>query len=441
MVTATTVGRAPCETVTEAQNFVNKVVAYKYSSKPKRVLLHQSRVQSGNSPDSRCLAYNCDDYIPSDYTIDYLFEENGTVSKSAWISHWAQNPVAVAHIGHGNTSVYYLNYEIGGTVSWYSSDIANMTNTFWPWTTSVACITGQIEANDCLAEAYVKDPNNGAIAAIYNDNYGWFSTLDACMYSGEFCINEFRACWSDGKQKLGDMLNQSRSYLVSSAQSNSTYRWCFYERNLVGDPEEPCLTGIPPPDTIVITNPANGANVNGTVTITTSTTGCIDTVEFYIDGSLESTDTTLPFSYNWDTTQYADCTHTIEVKGYCSGVYKDNDIVTVCAPWCYVAITNPQNGKTVSRTILITTATMSIDEVRFYIDETLTYTDTTAPFEYLWKTKKSGEGSHVIRVEGYYDGAFVDYDQITVNVVKKASIALLSFMGLLLPLGIIVKRH
>jgi hypothetical protein len=435
------VGRAPCQTVAEAQNFVNKVMTYEQAAKPKRVLLHESRVGSGNSPDARCLAYGCDDYIPGDYTIDYLFEENGTVSKSVWISHWAQNPVAVAHIGHGNTNVYYINYEIGGTVSWYNTDIASMTNTFWPWTTSVACITGQIEANDCLAEAYVMDPHHGAIAAIYNDNYGWFSTLDACMYSGEFCINEFRACWSDGKQKLGDILNQSRTYLVSSAQSNSTYRWCFYERNLVGDPESPCLTVIPPPDTVIITNPANGSTVSGTVTITTSTTGCIDTVEFYIDDILKYTDTSAPFQYSWDTILYSPGNHTILVKGYCSGVYKDSDSVTVSTIPFWVAITNPQNGETVSGTVRITTATVYIDEVRFYIDGALTYTDTTAPFEYLWKTKKAGEGSHIIRAEGYYGGALVDYDQITVNVVKKASIVLLSFLLLILPFGIVVKRH
>ncbi len=237
------VGRAPCQTVTEAQNFVNKVIAYELATKPTRVLLHQSRVQSGNSPDSRCLAYNCDNWIPAGYTIEYLFEESGQVTKTKWKNSWAAGPVAVAHIGHGNTTVYYINYEVGGgTVSWYSSDVATLTNTFWPWTTSVACITGQIEANDCLAEAYVMDSNNGAIAAIYNDNYGWFSTSNACKYSGEFCEKEFRACWSDGKQKFGDMLNKARSYLASSAQSNSTYRWCYYERNLVGDPESPSLT-------------------------------------------------------------------------------------------------------------------------------------------------------------------------------------------------------
>ncbi|MBU7046994.1 MAG: hypothetical protein HXS54_11225, partial [Theionarchaea archaeon] len=168
------VGRASCESVTEAENFVNKVIAYEQASKPKRALLHQSRVQSGNYPDARCLAWNCDDWLPGDYYNHYLFEEDATVTKTAWINAWAQDPVVVAHIGHGSSTAYYINYELGGLVTWYTSDVSSMTNTFWPWTTSVACITGNIEYNDCLAEAYVKDPDNGAIAAIYNDNYGWF---------------------------------------------------------------------------------------------------------------------------------------------------------------------------------------------------------------------------------------------------------------------------
>jgi hypothetical protein len=442
------VGRAPCQTVTEAQNFVNKVITYELADKPKRVLLHQSRVMSGNNPDSRCLAYNCDNYIPGDYTIDYLFEENGTVSKSAWISHWAQNPVAVAHIGHGNTTVYYINYEIGGTVAWYNSDISSMTNTFWPWTTSVACITGQIEANDCLAEAYVMDANNGAIAAIYNDNYGWFSTGNACMYSGEFCQYEFRACWSDGKEKLGDMLNKARSYLASSAQSNTTYRWCFYERNLVGDPESPCLTKRIPGqnDTVTITNPSNGATVSGTVNVTTAITGAIDEVKFYIDGSLVKDDTSSPFDYSWDTTAYPDDTYTITADGYVSGTLKDSDSVTVTVqneqPSSWVEITAPLDGQTVSgrRVTIRADASTDITKVEFYIDGSLVRTDTSRPFSYRWNTTRYSNGNHTITVKGYAGSVYKAEDSITVTV-SNGSIALLSWLILFLPVGIYYKRR
>ncbi|MBU7021608.1 MAG: hypothetical protein HXS41_11175, partial [Theionarchaea archaeon] len=438
------VGRAPCQSVTEAQNFVNKVIAYEQAAKPLRVLLHQSRVQSNNSPDARCLAYGCDDYIPGSYYIDYLFEENGTVSKSAWISHWAQDAIAVAHIGHGNTNVYYINYEIGGTVSWYNTDVASMTNTFWPWTTSVACISGQIEANDCLAEAYVMDANNGAIAAIYNDNYGWFNTGNACMYSGEYCIAEFRACWSDGKEKLGDMLNKARSYLASSASSNTTYRWCFYERNLVGDPESPCLTqrgSTPPPDSVTITNPSNGSTVSGTVSVTTSITGSIDEVKFYIDGTLVSDDTSSPFSYSWNTTGYSDGNHTVKADGYVSGTLADTDSVTVNVDNVIdytVTITTPVSGQTYSGTVTCA-ATSNCDTVKWYIDGTYVGQDTSSPFQYSWDTTAYSDGSHTVKAEGYVGGVYKAEHSVTCSVDNSTSCLGTTLVSLLILLGATVK--
>jgi len=425
------VGRAPVDNSTEAEAFVDKVISYELAYKPdqnqhKRVCFHQSRIQSGNSPDSRCLAWNCDDWIPSGYTIDYLFEENGTVTKTKWKDAWAAEPIVVVHIGHGNTSVYYINYEIGGTVSWYNSDVSSLTNIFFPWTTSVACICGQFEASDCLAEVYVKD-DCGAIGAIYNDNYGWYSTLNACQYSGEFCEMEIRACWSDGYDKLGDLLNRSRYYMASSASSNSTYRWCYYERNLIGDPETPCLT-TRFPRLINITSPMDGSDVYDTEDIIVWTKDYIDKVEFYIGGVLKYTDTVKPFEYSWDTTPYPeDQNVVILVKGYYSDTFEDNDQITVTVNNQFVKITNPKEGDTVSETVIITTDTRNIDTVEFWDDENsngviddevddLLCTDTEIPFQCIWNTCAEPDGNHTIMTRGYYEGQEVDQDSVTFQV-------------------------
>jgi hypothetical protein len=435
------VGRAPVDNSSEAQGFVDKVIAYEQAAKPTRICFHQSRVQSGNSPDSRCLAWNCDNYVPSGWTIDYVFEEDQTVTKTVWRNAWAAGPIAVFHIGHGNTTVYDINYENGGEVAWYNSDVSSLSNTFFPWTTSVACISGEFTANDCLAEAYVKD-DCGAIGALYNDNYGWFSTLDACKYSGEFCEMESRAFFSDGKEKLGDMLNQARSYMVSSAKNNSTYRWCFYERNLMGDPESPCLTQRgEPQDTVTITDPSNGDVLSGTVTVRVSYTGCIDTVEFYLDGTLVNTDTSAPFEWIWDTTQYADKDYTILVKGYCAGEFKDEDSITVTVSnngEPSVLITNPHDGDTISGTVLVTTDTNGVDEVRFYVNRTLKYTDTSAPYEWSWDTTTYKNRSYKLKAEGYASGTLVDSHEIRVRVRNTASnaLGLLSLLILLIPMKI-----
>ena len=444
------VGRAPVDNATEAAAFVDKVIAYEQMDKPERVCLHESRVGTNNSPDARCLAWNCDNYIPTGYTIEYLFEEDGNVSKDDWRAAWAAGPIAVVHIGHGNTTVYYINYEVGGTVSWYTSDVSSLTNTFYPWTTSVACITGEFEdtTSDCLAEYYVKD-DCGAIGALYNDNYGWYMTNDACALSGEFCEMEVRACWNDGYEKLGDILNRSRYYLASSAQSDSYYRWCFYERNLMGDPETPCLTkrtGGQPDDTVTITYPTNGSTVEGTVTITVSYEGSIDEVRFYIDDVLKNTDTLAPFQWDWDTTLDDDDDYTIRVDGYVSGTLADTDSVTVTVqnetPTSWVEITYPADGQTVGgrRVTITVSASEDIDTVEFYIDGVLRRTDSYAPFSYRWDTTRYSNGQHTIMVKGYDGGVFKADDSITVTV-SNYSIALLSWLVLFLPIGIIYRKR
>jgi hypothetical protein len=437
------VGRAPCENIAEARNFVNKAIKYDYSGKPKRILLHQSRVQSGNIPDSRLVAYNCDNYIPYDYTIDYLFEENGTVSKSVWISHWAQNPVAVVHVGHGTSTSYCINYEVVGTVTWCNSDVSDLTNTFWPWHTSTACRTGEIESNDCLAEAYVMDAKNGAIACIHNDNYGWYSPLDGFKYSGEYCAMECKACWSDGKNRLGEVLNQARNYLVPSAQTDSTYRWCFYERNLIGDPGTGALWNPPRPPLLrlIITCPEYGETVYRTITITASWNACcIDMIEFYIDNVLLYTDTDYPLEYSWDTTAFTDGDHTIEVKGYFQGQYMKSDSIVVTVDNStipHVTIIYPQDRQEISGSVLVTTDTFGIDEVRFYLNGELKHTDTTRPFTWDWNISQYKTRNYKLKAEGYCRGTLMASDQVKVKLkVSNHHVVVLSLLMLFLTAGI-----
>jgi hypothetical protein len=72
---------------------------------------------------------------------------------------------------------------------------------------------------------------------------------------------------------------------------------------------------------VSITAPSSGSSVTGTTTITASasdnTGGAgVAKVEFYIDGSLKSTDTTAPYSYAWDSTTSTAGSHTLSAKAY-----------------------------------------------------------------------------------------------------------------------------
>ncbi|MBU7012623.1 MAG: hypothetical protein HXS46_18225 [Theionarchaea archaeon] len=449
------IGRAPVWLGFEAQNFVNKVIAYEQSDRQKIIQFHASYLKSGNDPDSRDIPWDCYQWIPSDYTIKELFETDGQITKNIWRSAWSglydgppyYPPLIFQHAGHGSTQAYHINFEVGGTVTWYNWDVPSLSNSnFWPLHTSVACHTGEFEANDCLAEAYVKD-DCGAIACFMNDNYGWFSTLDASMYSGEFLENQFRALFSDGKEHLGELLNQSKSYLVCSAMGNCVYRWCYYEINLIGDPETPILTRrlYPPGDSLTITSPPNNATVYGSWRITTHVTGdAIDTVEFWINGELKYTDTAYPYKYNWNTASYPeDEDATISVKGYDGSTLIDSDTITVTVNNYFIFIAKPSDEEKVSGWVTIKTETHGVDMVKFYIDGVHKKTDYTAPFQYKWKTEDYFNGWYTLRAEGYSSGQLIGYHEVTCEVENNGhclGTALVSVLVLLGAAGVCRKR-
>ena len=92
-------------------------------------------------------------------------------------------------------------------------------------------------------------------------------------------------------------------------------------------------TDITPP-TVVIIHPATGtifsAGVIVPVVADVQDEIGIQRVEFYIDGELKVTDTTSPYSYNWNTTGYGDGrTHTIYVKAFDLAGNNNAQLVTV----------------------------------------------------------------------------------------------------------------
>jgi hypothetical protein len=67
-----------------------------------------------------------------------------------------------------------------------------------------------------------------------------------------------------------------------------------------------------------ITAPTAGAIVSGTTTVSASASDNVGVtkVEFYLDGVLQSTDTTSPYSWSWNTTTASNASHTLTSKAY-----------------------------------------------------------------------------------------------------------------------------
>jgi hypothetical protein len=70
--------------------------------------------------------------------------------------------------------------------------------------------------------------------------------------------------------------------------------------------------------TTSITAPTGGATVSGTTSVAASASDNVGVtkVEFYLDGALQSTDTTSPYSWSWNTTTASNASHTLSTKAY-----------------------------------------------------------------------------------------------------------------------------
>jgi hypothetical protein len=80
------------------------------------------------------------------------------------------------------------------------------------------------------------------------------------------------------------------------------------------------VNNLDDPPTVSITSPLNNAIVNGITLIQANASDDIgiSKVEFYIDGFLKATDTSSPYSYNWDTdtTEYPNAVHFLKAIAY-----------------------------------------------------------------------------------------------------------------------------
>jgi len=157
--------------------------------------------------------------------------------------------------------------------------------------------------------------------------------------------------------------------------------------------------------TISITAPAAGAFVRGTavsVSTTVSDTVGVVKVEFYVDGTLKSTDTTSPFSYSWDTTTYTNASHTLQAKAYdnANNVGTSATIsVTVDNIAPTVTINSPASGAYLRGSVSATATPNDANllNVEFSLDTSLKCTVTASPYTCTnIITASTSDGTHTI---------------------------------------------
>lgn len=178
----------------------------------------------------------------------------------------------------------------------------------------------------------------------------------------------------------------------------------------------------------VITAPASGTTLSGAVQTNVSATDNLGVtkVELYVNDSLIASDTTAPYSFYWDTTDFADGNYTLYAiasdaagnAGQSSQVHVTirNSLDTI-AP--VASISSPANGVSiagVSKVVIAASATdnVGVTRLELYIDGSLKSSSTAGSLSWNWNTRKVASGAHVILVKAYDSAGNVGVQSITV---------------------------
>jgi chitodextrinase len=156
----------------------------------------------------------------------------------------------------------------------------------------------------------VVNGSSTAVSATASDNVGVSGVqfkLDGANLGAEDTSSPYSVSWNTTSATNG---NHSLTAVARDAAGNTTTSTAV---TVNVDNAAP---------TVSITSPTGGALVNGTVGVNATATdnaggSGISKVEFYVDGTLGSTDTSSPYSYSWNTTALAlGSSHTLTAKAY-----------------------------------------------------------------------------------------------------------------------------
>jgi len=273
------VGRAPVKNLTQAQNFVNKVISYEKNPEPayiKKLYLPQGNLWEQNP--GRGMNDTIADIFPYGWQKSKQYEDfqgisrsivNDSMNSGFQFQHW---------VGHGNEWGIFYNY--GQYVYYYSGDIPNNTNGVRQLSiiNSIACFTGAVDEapadfdNDCLAERLVVLNTNAAVATMMNTRYGWgYGNIPGSLGpSGEITSRFYRQIFEHNKLHIGEALANAKMELAGYASTDTYFRWAIYEHTLFGDPEMPVWKEIPQSMSCTITPDSAIAGKDNVITINVS---------------------------------------------------------------------------------------------------------------------------------------------------------------------------
>ena len=177
------------------------------------------------------------------------------------------------------------------------------------FTMMLACLLFMVGQTACFASTVVLqwDPNTDTDLAGYK-----------VYYQSDSSTTPFQGTGATQGSAPVDVHNQTTA-TVSGLDPAHPYYFAVTAYNTSGvESAYSNIVSVPElvPPTVSLTSPANGASVNGTVSVnaTASDNVGVTKVQFYVNGPLQATDTSSPYVYSWDTSSLAAGSYTLMAK-------------------------------------------------------------------------------------------------------------------------------
>jgi chitinase len=269
---------------------------------------------------------------------------------------------------------------------------------------------------------------NTVYVASYHANAGHYSD-DQKYFSGKGVDNPPLHALADGISGYSGIYTYGSTSNFPNKGWNSSNYWV-----------DVAFASTPPADStspvVAISSPAANATVNGTVTVSVSATDNVGVsrVEFYVNNSLQATDTASPYSFSWNTASLANGPYTLSAKAYDAAgnvgqatvvtATVNNPVADTTVP--VVSVVAPANNSTVSGTVSVSVAAsdnVGVSKVEFYVNGALQATDTASPYSFSWNTASVVNGVYSVIAKAYDSAGNIGTSNITTTVSNQAATA------------------